>query len=296
MPKYDVQNIKNMISKTGCITFLSVISIGKDILRITCKTYKINKSLEFPNLDTHCSIPEAAESLAQFTEGPWIFTDSEDIIMKDEKRRKASTLEKAGISQKEHENGIEKKQAAKILSEYFIKNNCLIIADKAGTKVRMLNRVIAEYEMKNIACCTLDIGKMIKKCEIEAEIKTGPEEIESIAEAVKKCLKIYAKLEKISRNKCGCTVSYAYYWENEKVCDMMWIICVTSIGKIYYDTIYDRWGITQKEHKKTGLVIEHFDINDIKCQLMQKYHVRTMEELRLKLIAIRKEREERIAV
>lgn len=310
MSKYDAQNITKMILKTGRITFLSVITIGKDILRICCKTYS--------------DVSKQKGPLSQIiNDSSWMLTDSKDIIMKDKKKRKASTLEKAGISQEEHEHGITQEQAAKMLSDYFIKNDCIIIASKAGSKVRMLNKMITESRpqicstassdtietytkcsennssesMKLISCeLQFDIDKMLKKCEIAAEIKTGPEEIEAMIKALKKCLKTYSKLEKISKNKCECTLSYAYYWESENVCDMMWIICVTSIGSIYYDTIYDRWGITQKEHKKTGLVIEHFDINDIKRQLMERYHVKTMEELKLKLIAIRKAKEERIAV
>ena len=91
-------------------------------------------------------------------------------------------------------------------------------------------------------------------------------------------------MEQLELNKRGCSLNYAYYWENEHNRAVKWIICNTSLANIYYDTLRKKWGITKKEQKKANnMRIEAIDTDDIESQLFRKYHVNNLEELQKKL-------------
>ena len=58
----------------------------------------------------------------------------------------------------------------------------------------------------------------------------------------------------------------------------------------------EKWGITKKEEKENGLRIESVDTFDVKKQLMDKYRVNSMMELKNLLKEKAEEREKRMAV
>lgn len=180
------------------------------------------------------------------------------IICKDTKRRKEETLKKCGVTKEEVLNGCANYMTK--ITEYFEKNKGLILLDNAkDEKINVFNTVA-----------------MAKKCDERYKPTGNIDEMKSLFIS---CLKRYERLEIVEMNKFECTVDYAYYWASQYRQSIKWVFCVTSIGRIYYDTLTKQWNMTRKEKEKTGLIIEHFDIKDVEAQLIKKYKVDCMDTL-----------------
>ena len=134
---------------------------------------------------------------------------------------------------------------------------------------------------------------MAKKC---GENFTDKNSLENLKETFIDCTGSYRRMKKMEQNKKACVVNYAYFWQSSYRNYAEWIFCDTSIGKIYYDTLTEKWGITKKEEKENGLRIESVDTFDVKKQLMDKYRVNSMMELKNLLKEKAEEREKRMAV
>lgn len=259
---YKWQNVQQQLRNQE-ITFLHILSASDGIIeKIELKSY-------IGNTDT--------------------MSDSLEIFYHDTKKRRQTTLKKLGITQDDLDNGNDMPDFCKNISDYFIMHNGPIVADKPTSKIKAINKLIEENHFKQIENKVFDIRNMLKSC---GETYKGDGSIRSLRSLLHTCFEKYKRLEKIEQNKQDCVVHYAYYWENEKRSDMVWLICNTSLGLIYFDVIHGVWGMTKKEQKKHGLLIEHFDTEDVERQLKQKYHVSDMKELEIKLILLKKEREE----
>lgn len=257
---YDKKNIELQMQKSEDITFINVTILNKtEILKIEVETYEINT-------DNNSGIGKKMDSLS--------------IICYDEKRRRPATLEKIGATREDLLNGMKEPDFAKILSEYFIMHDGIIVSYKTYTQIAALNKIIQKYKYKSIENTIFDMRMMTKYCR---ESYIDKESIDNTKEAFCFCMRKYRRLEKLEQNKYSCVVNYAYYWISEYRNYMEWICCNTSIGVIYYDILSERWGITKKESKKTGLLIESVDVDDVKKQLFIKYRVNNMEELKNKL-------------
>lgn len=260
--QYEKENIEIQLQKVENITFLNVISVGTEVLKIEAETY---------------TIAGEEEGLCQKFENK---VDTLNIICHDEKKRRASTLKKLHATIEDLLNGIEEPDVAKVLSDYFIKYDGIIVSYKTYSQISAINKIIQKYQYKSIDNIFFDIKLMAKQC---GESCDKSDTISGIRESFISCLKKYKRIEKIERNKKSCVVNYAYYWHGEYQNYMEWIFCNTSIGIVYYDTIFEKWGITQKEKRKTGMMIESIDTEEIEQQLFKKYCVRSMSDLKVKL-------------
>ena len=188
---------------------------------------------------------------------------------------------------------MEKKEMTRAVSDYFIKYDGIIVSCKPYSIISMLNNDIIESKYKSIDNSYFDIKRMAKKC---GENFTDKNSLENLKETFIDCTGSYRRMKKMEQNKKACVVNYAYFWQSSYRNYAEWIFCDTSIGKIYYDTLTEKWGITKKEEKENGLRIESVDTFDVKKQLMDKYRVNSMMELKNLLKEKAEEREKRMAV
>lgn len=255
--KYETKNVENMIRGSRNITFLNIFSVGKEILRIEAETYYVEDVLE--NGDVINII------------GKFIANSDPcaklNIVCKDERKRRPETLRKVGVTLEELRNGMEKKEMARAVSDYFIKYDGIIVSCKPYSIISMLNNNIIESKYKSIDNSYFDIKRMAKKC---GENFTDKNSLENLKETFIDCTGSYRRMKKMEQNKKACVVNYAYFWQSSYRNYAEWIFCDTSIGKIYYDTLTEKWGITKKEEKENGLRIESVDTFDVKKQLMLK--------------------------
>lgn len=272
--KYDKKNVKTALKTAKNITFLcvSMFSDGR-IAKIQAETYNMTA------LQNKFRIPPV---------------DCFDMILKDTKKRQKKTYAKIGLTKEILENGALNSEFCKEVSDYFIEHDGIIVGYKTKTVITQLNHFIRSEQMKCLENQFYDLAYMLKICREEDYPDTG--EIKNVKEAFRVCLHAYDKMEQMELNKRGCSLNYAYYWENEYKTTDKWIICNTSLANIYYDTLRKKWGITKKEQKKVNIRIEAIDTDDVEQQLYRKYRVDCMEELKEKLGNLRKEREERRAV
>lgn len=110
-----------------------------------------------------------------------------------------------------------------------------------------------------------------------------------------KCIEIYNSSYKKENNKMDCFVKYAYFWKNPKQGKMQRIICDTSLGRFFYDTVSKQWGIRQADIKEYGFDIQAIDLDSVTEQLYWKYHVESMEELTKLLREKAKKRKEELS-
>lgn len=68
---------------------------------------------------------------------------------------------------------------------------------------------------------------------------------------------------------------YLYLWNNPHQKSMIRIICETSGGSVFYDTISKNWGIKTTEKRQ----IQDYDIDHLEKQCLYRYRVNDMEEL-----------------
>lgn len=261
---YAIDDVLNIIQANKEFTFLNVACTNDAIIKVHVETYYDESSLS------------DKQPIDQLT-----------IVFKDTKKRQTKTLAKLGVTKEEIQNGLPDNEGSFKLSEYFIKHDGIIVSYQTDAKVRRLNKKIQENMFKSISNYTLDIKAMAKICKIDyPDLGT----ITNTKRAFKSCLNIYDRLKHIEMNKQGCIVHYAYYMEFGGCNKLQRIFCKTSIGDIYYDPVKDRWDMSKKERDKTGLMIESFDLNDVKSQLRTKYHVYNMSELQIKLRQISEEK------
>lgn len=281
--KYETKNVENMIRDSRNITFLNMFSVGKEVLRIEAETYYVEDVLG--NGDVINII------------GKFIVNSDPcarlNIVCKDERKRRPETLRKVGVTLEELRNGMEKKEVARTVSDYFIKYDGIIVSCKPYSIISLLNNDIIESKYKSIDNPYFDIKRMAKKC---GENFADKNSLENLKETFIDCTGSYRRMKKMEQNKKACVVNYAYFWQSTYRKYAEWIFCDTSIGKIYYDTLTEKWGITKKEEKENGLRIESVDTFDVKKQLMDKYRVNSMMELKNLLKEKAEEREKRMAV
>lgn len=280
LSKYKRENVELQLSKCEDVTFINVIIVGKEVLKVEAETYSF-KTKDDTNVasSTNCfrSIANKENCLRKI--------DEMNILFYDEKQRQTSTLKKIGATREDLLNGVKQPDAAKKISGYFVEHAGIIISYKTYSQIAALNKIIQAHQYKSIDNALFDMRLMAEYCRESYPDKGN---IQNTKDAFCFCLKKYKRFEKLEQNKCACTVNYAYYWLSEYRKYMEWIFCNTSIGVIYYDVISERWGITKKESKKNGLLIESVDTDDVQKQLFRKYHVNSMEELKAQLIKYRK--------
>lgn len=262
---YEVDDVLKIVKTNTEFTFLNVAYTNDAVIKVEAETYQADEN----NLQGKQPIDQLI------------------IVFKDTKKRQAKTLEKLGVTKEELENGVPDDEGSLMLSEYFIKHDGIIVSYQTDAKVRRLNKRIQANMFKSISNYTFDIKAMVKLCKIDCpDLGT----ITNTKRALKCCLKKYDRMKHVEMNKQGCIVNYAYYMELGECNKLKRIFCKTSIGAIYYDPVKDRWDMSKKERDKTGLMIESFDLNDVKSQLRNKYNVCNMSELEIKLRQISKER------
>ena len=246
--KYDKKNVIHTVKTAKNITFLcvSAFSDGR-IAAVHIETY---------------------DDTALQNKFRVLPVDSLELVLKDTK--------------KIMENGICDEEFCRKVSDYFIEYDGLIVGYGAKTSITQLNKLIQSSQMKCIENQYYDLMYMLKVCQEADYPDTG--DTKNTKEAFKVCVHAYEKMEQLELNKRGCSLNYAYYWENEHNRAVKWIICNTSLANIYYDTLRKKWGITKKEQKKANnMRIEAIDTDDIESQLFRKYHVNNLEELQKKL-------------
>ena len=199
-----------------------------------------------------------------------------ELIYHDTKRRQDRTLKKLQLTKEQLINGLEKDAFIKKIEEYFQHHNGPVIAYYATTKVNALNKLLQNKQVKVF----YDIQMMAKKCQITCH---SSKNIETLKQDFDDCIKKYEKLQTFKENPQDCIVKRAYYYTGQPQFNLIRIYCITSLGNIYYDIIYERWGISKKEQNKTGLAIERFNTKDIEQQLFRLYRVTDMKELEEKL-------------
>lgn len=267
---YDKDSVKKTFDECSDVTFLSVSFFSdKNVAEIKAETYHTNAYQD------------------KFKCKP---IDSLHLICKDEKKRKPMTYEKLKLKKEDFENGTEKCDVAKIVSDYFIEHSGIIVSYKTQAKINALNKTIQEFSYKCLSNPFYDMAYMTKVCN---EDYPDMDSIKNTMEAFKVCLRQYKNMKRLEQNKMACAVNYAYYWENEFKATAKWIVCNTSLAVIYYDTLRKKWGITKKEQKKTNMRIECIDTMDVEQQLLKKYRSKNLLELEEKLKILKKEREER---
>lgn len=260
--KYDKKNVTHTVKTAKNITFLcvSAFSDGR-IAAIHAETY---------------------DDTALQNKFRVLPVDSLELVLKDTKKRQKRTYEKIGLTKEIMENGICDEEFCRKVSDYFIEYDGLIVGYGAKTSITQLNKLIQSSQMKCIENQYYDLMYMLKVCQEADYPDTG--DTKNTKEAFKVCVHAYEKMEQLELNKRGCSLNYAYYWENEHNRAVKWIICNTSLANIYYDTLRKKWGITKKEQKKANnMRIEAIDTDDIESQLFRKYHVNNLEELQKKL-------------
>lgn len=198
-----------------------------------------------------------------------------DIIFQDMKKRQKKTLDKAGVTAWQLRNGMERMEAAKQLSEYFIQNDGPLVGYEVRSAKRKLDKTIREHMFKPIGCACLDLGEMAREC----GIYQGKDMVKVFAD----CLGQYRRFQWMERNQFGCVVNYAYSMTVGYGKPKEMVYCDTTIGRIFYSLSDDTWFMSQKEMARTGHRIENFDIGNIKWQLRAKYGVHNMSELARKL-------------
>ena len=265
--KYETKNVENMISAARNITFLNTFCVGREILRIEVETYYIEN-----NIDKNDIINSTGKFIAKSAP-----CDRLNIICKDKRKRRPETLKKVNVTLDELRNGMDKEEVAKTVSDYFIKYDGLIVSCKPYSIISFPNNSIVEAKYKSIDNPYFDIKKIAKKCN---ENFTDKNSLENIKETFIDCTGSYRRMKKMEQNKKACIVNYAYFWQSAYRKYVEWIFCDTSLGKIYYDTLTEKWGTTKKEEKESGLHIESIDTFDVKRQLLQKYKANNMIELK----------------
>lgn len=85
------------------------------------------------------------------------------------------------------------------------------------------------------------------------------------------------------REKEKVKLRYLFYWENPHQKSMTRIICETSAGRIYYDTIAKCWGV----NADSKLSIKSFDLDHLEEQCLFRYQVTDMYAL-IKLLKKKK--------
>lgn len=197
--------------------------------------------------------------------------DSLNVVFKDTKTRHIKTLERLNLTKEDLLNGMNEKTAAKMISDYFICHDGMIVAEKAEALIHVLDKLMRRYHYRFILSQYFDIEKLANECDQKKS--------SDIKETFQSCMKKYKRWKRMEKNKKACVVKYAYYWENDRRSDTKWIVCRTSIGDIYYDLMKKEWKVTKKETKNSGLVIASVDIPDVIKQLNQRYRVSGVVEL-----------------
>lgn len=214
--------------------------------------------------------------------------DSLDIICKDTKNRQNKTYEKIGITKEQSKNGFSQERTAKLLSDYFIEHNGIIVGYKnIFNDIKKINEGILSYGFEKIINCKFDTEKMLKEC---AEPAKKCNAVNDIKLAYTAYIRKVKRIEAAEQNKQSCSVEYAYYHETRlynKISGVetkkKFLFCKTQIGLIYYDLIKQKWMMSIKERRETGLMIENFDTKDIEKQMLKKYHAKDFETLVNKL-------------
>lgn len=144
---------------------------------------------------------------------------------------------------------------------------------------------------------TVDVLKMARDCvprSVDYKLQTIAEKLECVPDGsfhnayadaqatmkiFEKCIHIYNDSYLKEKNKRDCKVNYAFFWQNPKQGRMQRVICDTSLGRIFYNTISKQWGVRKDDIKNLGFDIHHVDLDEVTRQLFEKYRVLDMEEL-----------------
>ena len=258
--------VKGVLKNSQSVSFINLTPIGGkagEFLRIQAVTYGVDNGQVTDNV-----------------------VDELDVWINDGKRRHAKTLQKFGVTKEEFDGFTPASDAAVTVSNYFIKHDDTLVITKLADK-NNVNKFLNEYK-----CYTLNTDNIIRMDTMAEDCMKKLPEFPDI-DAQLKCFRYY--FEKYERsetkelNRIDCAVECAWYWESNEHFPIRWILCKTSIGRVYYDTARRRWGITEKERKKNGFKIEMIDIDSIEQQLFEKYKVESMFELQKKLMKKNKE-------
>lgn len=257
--EYSKENVWKIMEDSRTVNFIRAIGLpDRKNIRIDIETYTAIDG-------------EASQELV----------DELHILRQDMTRRTAKTLKKLDVTAEELKCGLSDEKAVKQVSEYLHKYDGVIVSYGTCAVISDINKIAMEFQIPLVENNQFDMKKMTKKCDEDYPDKST---IENTREALKYCLKKYKKIYAAENNKKACTLNYAYYTEFDTVrMYNEWICCNTSIGNIYYDTLSEEWGMTKKESKKVGFSIESVDTEDVKDQLLKKYYVKNMEELKEKL-------------
>ena len=191
--KYDKKNVIHTVKTAKNITFLcvSAFSDGR-IAAVHIETY---------------------DDTALQNKFRVLPVDSLELVLKDTKKRQKKTYEKIGLTKEIMENGICDEEFCQKVSDYFIEYDGLIVGYGAKTSITQLNKLIQSSQMKCIENQYYDLMYMLKVCQEADYPDTG--DTKNTKEAFKVCVHAYEKMERLELNKRGCSLNYAYYWENE---------------------------------------------------------------------------------
>lgn len=256
--KYETDVITEKLEQKKKVTFLalSMLSDGS-ILKAEANTYQTDTPLQ------QCS--------------------SLSIIKKEERKRTAKTLNRFDISKEDLESGLEEACFLQAIQDYLKKQDSIVILYQTFPRKNAAYHMLAMCQVPDADI--LELKQMASFC---GDSYTGKESLKKAEDTFLTCMRRYRRLKTIEKNKQDCILEYAYSFDMTAV---MGVWCVTSICNLYYDTIKERWAVPKKEQKKTGLRIEQINIENLEAQLYERYHVKDMRGVELRLKMRRQERQ-----
>lgn len=261
--KYDTDMILPVLQQSENVTFLSVSMLQDgSILKIEADSCQLGTDL----LETGHAL----------------------FIKKEQKKRRPTTLARFGLSEEDiAEHGLEEEDWKKELEKYLKKNPGIIVLYQTLPKVSAVTSLLSSCGFSQELIYTVK-----KMAEAIGDSYSGKETIKKAKDVFLMSVKRYQRLKEAEKNQQDCILDYAYYFDIHAI---IGILCVTSIGKVYYDIVNERWAISKKEQKRTGLRIEQINTAGLQAQLLKKYQAVDMCDLELKLHEKQLERQCRTA-
>lgn len=250
MEKYSVKSIRQILADSHEITFLKITSFSDGTLvKVEGQTY----------------VDDLPVSELR-------------LVLKDTRRRRKETYQKAGVTKEECSDGLETEEFSQAFAQYFADHPGLIVGHGIEKTLPEINHMLNEPLRNKF----LDTHAMSLFCKDSCN---GMD----VKEVFETCLRIYARLERVERNKLQCVLKSVSYWEqkirNKWTYARSFLFFRTSVGTIYYDLDREKWDMSRKERTRTGLVVESFDLDDVVRQAFRKYGVRSLTELEMKIRA-----------
>ena len=260
---YSAENVKAVLGRGDEITFIHVAMYSDGILAmIEAETFEADNQ------------GHRGAMVSKFR-----------AVLADRKNRRDPTYKKAGLKKEEARGGMPEAEFSSAVSRYFAEHPGVIVGYDVGKLVRAVNKILQENRSLPVVNEVFDIHEMALRCK---EVCSS-DSLKVAEDTFDACMKIYARMERVERNKIQSILRGASYWEYHVPKGKGWTMSKfflffrTSTGTVYYDLENEKWDITDKERKRTGLRIENFDVEDILGQALRKYSAKDIRELEFKL-------------